>query len=190
MPTAEEVIRFWVDDVGPKGWYAVDAALDARIREKFKDLWAKAHQGKLQDWLTNPRGALAYLILTDQFPRNMFRGEGRAFATDPMARAGAKHALEQGFDMRVKEPERQFFYMPLMHSECLTDQDRCVRLMLTRMPETGADNLIHAKAHREVIRRHGRFPFRNEALARSSRPEEAAFIDEGGYARIVQELRP
>jgi len=185
----EDVIAFWLDEVGPEQWYASDEALDARIRERFEGLWEKARAGGLHDWLTSPRGMLAYLILTDQFPRNMFRGEARAFATDANARAEAKLAIDHGFDKRVPEPERQFFYLPLMHSECLTDQDRCVRLMLTRMPETGASNLLHAKAHREVIRRFGRFPFRNEALSRSSSPEERNFVQEGGYGRTVEKLR-
>ncbi|MGC9368730.1 MAG: DUF924 family protein [Paracoccaceae bacterium] len=185
----KDVIAFWLDEVGPERWYASDEALDARIRERFGGLWEKARAGGLHDWLTSPRGMLAYLILTDQFPRNMFRGEARAFATDARARAEAKLAIDHGFDMRVPEPERQFFYLPLIHSECLTDQDRCVRLMLTRMPETGAANLLHAKAHREVIRRFGRFPFRNEALSRNSSAEERSFVAEGGYGRTVERLR-
>jgi len=185
----EEVIAFWLDEVGPDGWYAGGEELDARIRERFEALWKKARAGGLHDWLTSPRGMLAYLILTDQFPRNMFRGEARAFATDTMARAEAKLAIDHGFDKKVPEPARQFFYLPLMHSECLTDQDRCVRLMLTRMPETGAENLLHAKAHREVIRRFGRFPYRNEALSRGFSEGEREFVREGGYGRTLEKLR-
>ncbi|MHC0052799.1 DUF924 family protein [Actibacterium sp. D379-3] len=189
MQTPQEVIDYWLSEVGPEGWYTGGDALDRQIRDRFEPMWQRAHNGEFHDWLTQPRSALAYLILTDQFPRNMFRGEARAFSTDPMARAAAKQAIHLEFDMKVDEPERQFFYMPLMHSECISDQDRCVRLMLTRMPQTGADNLLHAKAHREVIRRFGRFSFRNDALARCSSKDEESFLAEGGYGKIVEALR-
>lgn len=189
MSRQEDIIEFWLNQVGPKGWYAATPELDADILGRFKPDWEAAHSGACHDWVANPRGAFAFLILTDQFPRNMFRGDWRAFATDVLARAAAKQAIDQGFDLRFPEPERQFFYLPLMHSECLMDQDRCVRLMLTRMPETGADNLLHAKAHRELIRRFGRFPFRNDALHRGSSEEERKFLAEGGYAACVEELR-
>jgi uncharacterized protein (DUF924 family) len=139
-------------------------------------------------WLTYPSGTLSYIILTDQFPRNMLRGSGEAFATDGIARAAAKMAIDRNWDMRIDEPARQFFYLPLMHSECLADQERCVRLMMTRMPETGDSNLVHARAHREVIRRFGRFPYRNEALARPSHAAEAAFLAAGGYGAMVREM--
>ncbi|TCP63289.1 uncharacterized protein (DUF924 family) [Rhodovulum bhavnagarense] len=189
MSRQEEIIRFWLEDVGAKGWYAADPQIDAEIVTRFKPDWEAAHAGDLHDWPTNPQGTLAFLILTDQFPRNMFRGDWRAFATDALARAAAKQAIDQGFDTRYPEPERQFFYMPLMHSECLMDQDRCVRLMLTRMSQTGTENLLHAKAHRELIRRFGRFPFRNDALHRGSSDEERAFLDAGGYGACVAEMR-
>lgn len=189
MPRKEEITRFWLEEVGPDGWYKADPEVDAAITARFKSDWEAAHAGAFHDWGTNPHGALAYLILTDQFPRNMFRQDWRAFATDVLARAAAKQAIEHNFDMRISEPERQFFYLPLMHSECLVDQDRCVRLMLTRMPETGAENLLHAKAHRELIRRFGRFPFRNTALHRGSSEEEKAFLAAGGYGACVEELR-
>ncbi|TCP42151.1 DUF924 family protein [Rhodovulum marinum] len=189
MSRKAEIIEFWLNEVGPGGWYKADPAVDEAITTRFKGHWESAHAGEFHDWPTNPEGALAFLILTDQFPRNMFRGDWRSFATDVLARAASKQAIEHNFDMRYPEPERQFFYMPLMHSECLMDQDRCVRLMLTRMPETGADNLLHAKAHRELIRRFGRFPFRNEALHRGSSEEEVAFLEAGGYAACVAELR-
>ncbi|WP_095589847.1 DUF924 family protein [Actibacterium ureilyticum] len=189
MCNPEEITAFWIDEVGPKGWYATDPKLDARIRDRFDAPWQIARDGGFHEWLTLPDTALAYLILTDQFPRNMYRGSGQAFDTDKQARAFAKQAIDAGHDMRVAEPERQFFYLPLMHSECLMDQERCVRLMLTRMPETGADNLLHAKAHREVIRQFGRFPYRNAALDRSNSAAETDFIDNGGYGRVVEELR-
>ncbi|MBK5933231.1 uncharacterized protein (DUF924 family) [Rhodovulum imhoffii] len=189
MSRQDEIIGFWLNEVGPQGWYKVDPAVDAAVRDRFQPDWELAHSGDLSDWATNPKGTFAFLILTDQFPRNMFRDEYRAFATDALARAVSKRAIERHFDMRYPEPERQFFYMPLMHSECLMDQDRCVRLMLTRMPETGAENLLHAKAHREVIRQFGRFPSRNTALARGSSANEKAFLADGGYGKCLERLR-
>ena len=177
-----DVIRFWLEDVGPSGWYKSDPELDETIRERFLDLWRQGDAGELDHWTLRPEGALALLILLDQFPRNMFRGCERAFSTDPKALAIAKRALTKGFDLKINEPERQFFYLPLMHSESITDQDRCVRLILTRMPKSGEENLKHAKAHRDVIRRFGRFPYRNEALGRPTTPPEHAFLQQGGYA--------
>jgi uncharacterized protein (DUF924 family) len=139
-------------------------------------------------WLTYASGTLAYIILTDQFSRNMFRDDGKAYSTDGISRAAAKLAIDKGWDMRIDEPARQFFYMPLMHSENLCDQDRCVRLMMERMPETGGENFRHAQAHREVIRQFGRFPYRNEALDRPSTGSEKAYLASGGYGETLRML--
>ncbi|MEM9852397.1 MAG: DUF924 family protein [Pseudomonadota bacterium] len=188
MDDAQTIISFWVDEVGPQGWYKVDPALDSAIRERFMDDWEKARSGAYDRWMGCPKSILALLILLDQFPRNMFRDDARAFSTDRHALRVAMRAIAAGFDRRVAEPQRQFFYLPLMHSELLPDQDRCVRMMMTRMPETGAPNLLHARAHREVIRRFGRFPTRNAALGRVNSREEAAFLAEGGYGRVTREL--
>jgi uncharacterized protein (DUF924 family) len=188
MPrTAGEIVTFW-EEVGPRGWYAVDPALDRAIRDRFLEVWVNATRGDYRDWLSAPRGALGYLILTDQFPRNMFRDEGRAFATDRRARDAAIIAVQRNWDLHLPEPIRQFFYLPFMHAETTADQDRSVRLIIARMPETGRDNLLHARAHREVIRRFGRFPYRNAALGRATTPAEQAFLDGGGYGAIVREL--
>lgn len=189
MVSPEEVLSFWLDEVGPKGWYREDEALDAQIREKFLTTWEAACQGKFSLWLTYPSGALAYIILMDQFPRNMFRGCARAFASDKAALAAAKCAIDKGWDLKIDEPARQFFYMPLMHSENLCDQERCVRLMCERMPEHGRDNLLHARAHREVIRKFGRFPYRNAALSRETTAPEAAYVNNGGYGATVRALQ-
>jgi uncharacterized protein (DUF924 family) len=187
MANPEDILSFWLDEVGPDMWYASSADLDGTIRDRFHSDWVRASEGALSLWLTYPSGTLAYIILTDQFPRNMFRGEGQAFATDGIARAAAKMAIDKGWDLRISPPARQFFYLPLMHSECLADQERCVRLMKTRMEE-GDDNLLHARAHREVIRRFGRFPYRNEALSRTSHAGEADFLAGGGYGAMVREM--
>ena len=188
MIAPEDVLSFWLDEVGPKGWYQSTDELDAEIRSRFGAAWAHACEGAYGLWLTYPSGALAYVILMDQFPRNMFRGQGRAFDSDKVALAAAKVAIDHGFDMRIDEPARQFFYLPMMHSENLCDQERCVRLMLDRMPETGEANLKHAKAHREVIRTFGRFPYRNEALERHSTASEAAYLSKGGYGETVRSV--
>lgn len=189
MATPEDVLAFWLDEVGPKGWYEADAAVDAEIHTRFYDIWDSARRGGLSLWMTYPSGALAYLILTDQFSRNMFRGTGKAFATDRVALAMSKIAVEKGWDLKINEPARQFFYMPMMHSECISDQERCIRMFMTRMPEHGASNLLHAQAHRDVIRKFGRFPFRNDALERRTLEPEAAFLENGGYGATVRELQ-
>ena len=119
----------------------------------------------------------------------MFRGQGTAFASDRIALAAAKQAIHRGWDMRIDEPSRQFFYLPLMHSENLCDQDRCVRLMKERMPASGDSNLMHAKVHREVIRQFGRFPYRNDALSRKTTEAEKAFISDGGYGAILRDMQ-
>ncbi len=185
MHTPDEVLSFWLTEKKPSDWYMGGEALDAEIRDRFEAMWEAGRDGKLCGWTSKPESTLALLILLDQFPRNMFRGTHKAFSTDLLARKVAKKAIDKGWDMRISEPERQFVYLPLMHSECLCDQERCVRLMLTRMPESGDGNLLHAKAHREVIRRFGRFPYRNEALERQITVPEAAFLAEGGYSAAV-----
>lgn len=189
MVGPEEVLSFWLDEVGPDGWYDANDALDEDIRKRFLSTWEQGLEGTFSLWLTYPSGALAYIILMDQFPRNMFRGSSKAFASDRIALAAAKSSIERGWDMRIDEPARQFFYMPLMHSENLCDQDRCVRLMCERMPESREHNLLHARAHREVIRQFGRFPYRNEALDRSPTELETAYVAQGGYGSTVRALQ-
>ncbi|WP_299944695.1 DUF924 family protein [uncultured Ruegeria sp.] len=189
MAGPEEVLSFWLDEVGPEGWYLQDEALDARIRDKFLTMWKDAGEGKFSLWLTYPSGSLAYIILMDQLPRNMFRGSKQAFASDRAALAAAKCAVDKGWDLKIDEPARQFFYLPMMHSENLCDQERCVRLMLERMPESGDSNLLHARAHREVIRKFGRFPYRNDALDRPTTEHEAAYVSGGGYGSTVREMQ-
>lgn len=188
MVSPDQVLAFWLEEIGPKGWYQGGEALDTQIRDRFGPAWAEARDGAYGLWLTSARECLAYLILTDQFSRNMHRGSGLAFATDRSARAVAKHAIERDWDLRIAEPERQFYYMPLMHSENLTDQDRCVRLMATRMTEDQGSGLRHACAHRHIIRQFGRFPFRNAALGRKSTAAETAWIETEGYAAALRQV--
>ncbi len=186
MVTPEDVLAFWLDECSPADWYKSDPAFDAAIIERFSAAWRDATDGALGLWLTYPSGALAYIILTDLFPRNMFRNNGQAFATDHLARAAAKISIERHWDMKIDEPARQFFYLPLMHAENLCDQDRAVRLIHTRMPNHGASNRDHACAHRSVIRDFGRFPYRNDALGRRTTPVEQAFLDAGGYGAAIR----
>ncbi|MCE6952910.1 DUF924 domain-containing protein [Cereibacter sphaeroides] len=183
------VLDFWLGEIGPEGWYSVDAAVDQEIRDRFGDLWQAARDGGLEHWCEGTVGSLAFLILTDQFPRNMFRGEALAFTTDPLARDAARKAIVAGWDLGAPEPERQFFYLPLEHSEAPEDQATAVRMFEERMPETGAEGLLHAHAHAAIIARFGRFPFRNAALGRASTPEEEDFLSAGAYAAEVRRLR-
>ncbi len=189
MSGPEEVLSFWLDEVGEKGWYNASPELDETIRQRFESTLAGAAEGRFSLWLTYPSGALAYIILTDQFSRNMYRETAGAFATDKIALAAAKSAIAKGWDLKIDEPARQFFYLPLMHSENLSDQDRCVRLMCERMPEHGAENLLHARAHRAVIRRFGRFPTRNAALSRVSTGPEKEHLSNGGYGAMLRDLQ-
>lgn len=177
---AEDVLRYWLDEVGPDGWYRGGAALDADVHDRFAQAWQDAADGGLGLWLTSPAGALAYVILTDQLARNMWRGTARSFELDPNARAAARIALSRDWDLKISLPARQFFYMPLEHAETLADQDRAVELFATRMPED-ADLLRHARAHREVIRQFGRFPSRNAALGRADTAAETDWLARGGY---------
>lgn len=189
MSTPEEVLSFWLDKVGPSGWYKQDADLDQEIRDRFMDSWRRAKAGELTDWMCGARNTLAYLILADQFPRNMFRGSDQAFATDRRALAVAKCAISRNWDLRIEEPQRQFFYLPLMHSESISDQERCVRLMKERLSDGEGGNLLHARVHREVIRQFGRFPYRNEALARRFTKAERDYIAAGGYGETLRSFQ-
>ena len=183
MTEADAIVSFWTE-IGPSAWYATDPDLDARIRARFEPTWQAARAGAFRDWWRRPGGALAYLLLTDQFPRNMFRGSGLSFATDSAAFECAVHATQANIDLSVPPPLRQFFYLPFMHAETRPAQQRGVCLFLTRMP--GTDNLDHARAHRWVIRRFGRFPYRNDALGRETSGPEAEFLHQGGYGAALR----
>ncbi|MDH2328734.1 DUF924 domain-containing protein [Cereibacter sp. SYSU M97828] len=187
MDDPESVLDFWLGELDPEDWYSGEPELDEEIRERFGDLWQAAHDGGLEHWVDGPAGTLAYLIVTDQFPRNLFRGQAKAFATDPKARAAARRALEQGWDMAVPVPERQFIYLPFEHSEEIEDQDLSVTLFGDRIEDP--ESLLHARAHQSIIARFGRFPFRNAALGRDATAEETAFMEQGAYMGEVERLR-
>ena len=179
--TPDDINRFWLEDVGPKGWYEQSDGLDEQVRARFQSAWQDARQ-LTREWAGTPEGTLASLILTDQFPRNIFRGDSRSFATDPLAVSIAGAAIEAGHDLQTPEPARQFYYMPFEHAEDLALQDRAVALFAERMP---GENLLHAQMHRDTIARFGRFPWRNAALGRESTPEEQELLDAGGYGALV-----
>lgn len=182
-----EVLEFWLHEIGPKGWYSGGAEIDEACG-RFADLWQAARDGGLDHWVDGTVGTLAYLILTDQIPRNIHRGTADAFATDPQARAAARKAVEAGWDLNAPEPERQFFYMPFEHSEDPADQEIAVKLLTERL-SSDPEMALHARAHHWIISRFGRFPTRNEALGRSSTPEEQDYLDKGGYMAVVNRLR-
>lgn len=182
------VLDFWLGEIGYDGWFNGGDAVDEAIRSRFLDVWQAARDGGLDHWVSGTVGTLAYLIVTDQFPRNLFRGSPDAFATDAQALTAARQAVDQGWDMDAPEPERNFFYLPFEHSEAPQDQDLSVTLVTERMPGH-PDFAFHARVHREVIRRFGRFPYRNAALGRTSTPEEIAFLEAGAYPALVRQMR-
>jgi len=178
LASAADVVAFWTE-AGHDRWFNKDDAFDAEIRRRFLATHEAAAAGKLASWEATPEGALALMILLDQFPRNMFRGSARAFATDPQARAITAAALLRGFDGQVPADLRAFFYLPFEHSEDMADQDRGIALYTAA---GDADGLKWAKIHREIIARFGRFPHRNAVLGRATTPDEQAFLDGGGFA--------
>jgi uncharacterized protein (DUF924 family) len=176
--TAAEIVAFW-RAAGYDRWFKKDEAFDDEIRRRFLGAYQDAAAGKYADWEKTAEGALALLILLDQFPRNMFRGQARAFETDVMARSITAGALVRGFDSQVPADLRLFFYVPFEHSEDLADQARGVALYKAA---GDADGLKWAEIHADIIRRFGRFPHRNPALGRASTPEEQAFLEGGGFS--------
>jgi uncharacterized protein (DUF924 family) len=177
-PTAAEVVSFW-RGAGPDRWWEKDDEFDHLVRSRFLPLHEAAARGELAAWENSAEGALALVILLDQFPRNMFRGSPHAFATDPLAQAVAERALARGFDAATDREMRMFLYMPFMHSEILRHQDRCVELMAA-MADDGLGKF--AAVHRDIIAKFGRFPHRNDALGRTTTAAERDFLDAGGFA--------
>jgi uncharacterized protein (DUF924 family) len=177
-PTTVEVVSFW-RDAGPDRWWEKDDQFDRLVRSTFLPLHEAAARGELAAWENASEGALALVILLDQFPRNMFRGSPHAFATDPLAQVVAERAIARGFDAATDQQMRMFLYMPFMHSEILHHQDRCVELMAAMAD----DGLVKfATVHRDIIAKFGRFPHRNSALGRATIAAEQDFLDAGGFA--------
>jgi uncharacterized protein (DUF924 family) len=174
---AQAVVDVWWD-AGPTQWFAKQPEFDRSFRERFIAEHEAAARGELMDWMAWPRGALALLLLLDQFPRNAFRGTPRMYATDAMARELADAAIEAGYDGQVQPELQLFFYLPFGHSEDIADQDRAVALCRRLRPS----DLAHAEGHRDIVSRFGRFPHRNPILGRTMMDEEQRFLDAGGFA--------
>lgn len=172
-----DVLRFWFDDLGRKAWFAPDTAIDTQIRERFLPLISELVAQPVDQALSSADRALATVIALDQFPRNIFRGEARAFATDAAALAIAKEAIARGLDKQLPIERRVFLYLPFEHSEQLADQERCIELTAA----LGDDEYTrYARLHHDVIARFGRFPHRNAILGRTPTLEELAFLKEPG----------
>ena len=177
-PAPTEILSFW-REAGPNRWYSKDAAFDATIRARFMALWERAVSGGLSCWEATDDGALALVIVLDQFPRNMFRDEPRAYSSDALALETARRTIARGADRRIEPELAEFLYLPFMHSEHLADQLRCVELFRN---EGSPENLKYAEDHADIIRRFGRFPHRNRILGRVTTPQEQAFLDGGGFS--------
>ncbi len=171
----KEILDFWITEVGPKRWFRSSKALDQEIKDRFSDLWDRGRAGALDGWAETPHGACALIILLDQFPRNMFRGTERAFASDNKALEVAEHAVAQHFDVEMPQAVRQLFYLPFMHAERLDCQEKCIDLIRER--SDNPENLSHAEQHRDVIRQFGRFPHRNQVLGRENTEAEKAYLE-------------
>ena len=169
-----EVVEFW-RKAGPARWFMKSDEFDREFRSCCLTLHEQAAAGELETWLASPERALALVLLLDQFPRNSFRDSPRMYATDPLARRYADVALRAGFDQQVESALRFFFYLPFEHSESLDDQERSVRL------HEAIGFTDYAYHHREIIRRFGRFPHRNQVLGRPSTAAEEAFLEAGGF---------
>jgi uncharacterized protein (DUF924 family) len=183
-----EVLEFWFGGVDEQSlgtertaWFRKDDAFDAEIHRRFLPLWQRARRGELDAEVQDALGALALLIVLDQFPRNLFRGQADAFATDAQARALSKTALQQGWDTLLPPVARWFVYLPLEHSEDLADQELSLRCYESLPDSPGRAGVIdYAHRHYEIIARFGRFPHRNAALGRQSSTEETAFLRQPG----------
>jgi uncharacterized protein (DUF924 family) len=177
-----DILTFW-RSAGPDKWFVKKDAFDDAIRLKFEPVHLAAARGEYMKWEQSAEGALALLILLDQFPRNLYRRSAHSFATDPLARAIARRAIARGFDKATDIELRPFFYLPFEHSESLDEQEKGVALCQAYAAETGDDGYLKfAIVHRDIIVRFGRFPHRNPMLGRETTAEEQAFLDEGGFA--------
>lgn len=176
--TPSGILAFW-REAGRERWYERDDAFDAEVRRRFLAVWQKAAAGEFASWEASDDGALALVIVLDQFPRNMFRGTPQAFASDAQARDVARRAIAKAVDRRVDPILLEFLYLPFMHSEHLADQLDCVALFQNT---DNAENLKYAREHADIIERFGRFPHRNRLLGRDTTEEEQAFLEGGGFA--------
>ena len=183
MPRSPDaVVEFW-RNAGPARWFGKSDAFDADLRERFEASHHAAARGEFDAWAATAEGALALVLLLDQFPRNLYRGSAHSYATDGKARAIARAAIAAGHDVKVEPALQVFFYMPFEHSEDLADQRRAVALIEALCTRIGdRTSMQWAMLHHDIIERFGRFPHRNAALGRETTVEEQAFLDGGGFA--------
>jgi len=185
---AGEVLDFWFGREGDAEygqfrdeWFRKDPAFDAGVTEQFGDLYEEAAAGSLDGWRDDAASCLALVIVLDQFPRNMFRGDGRTHAQDNRALGASTYAVEHALDRELPAFQRMFLYMPFMHSESVEDQRRSVELFERLASEQGAPDVVsYAVAHRDIVEQFGRFPHRNEILGRETTPAEAVFLTKEG----------
>jgi uncharacterized protein (DUF924 family) len=185
---AEGVLEFWFGREGEPGygefreeWFRKDPEFDAEVTKRFADLYEEAAEGDLAGWREDARSCLALVIVLDQFPRNMFRGDGRTHAADGAALESSRYAVEHALDRELPAFQRMFVYMPFMHSEDPVDQRRSVELFGRLAEEPGAPDVTsYAEGHKEIVERFGRFPHRNAILGRETTPEEAEFLKTEG----------
>lgn len=171
----ETVLDFWFKEHGPKDWFSKNDTFDATIREKFLSTYEAAVRGDLREWRTTPQGRLAEILVLDQFPRNMFRNDAKSFIADKQALELSEEAIAVGDDTRLTKQRRQFFYMPLMHSESKEIHWRALWLFATLLPQHWSAFLYEWK-HKRIIDRFGRYPHRNPILGRTSTLEEKEFL--------------
>lgn len=173
--TKQEVLRFWFEETAPQQWFQINESFDRDIRERFLITYEMALNGLCESWKRDAEGALALCIVLDQFPRNMFRGDSRSYASDQMALLVSKEAIHKGFDQLLTPLRRRFLYLPFEHSEELREQKRSLELF-SAMKELDPVSYEYAVRHHAVIEKFGRFPHRNAILGRSSTQEELEFL--------------
>ena len=188
MSAPQEILDFWFGSEDEEGygefreaWFTKDREFDREIRDRFEPVYEEAAGGGLDHWKSEARSCLALIIVLDQFPRNMYRGDARMYAADEKAREAARHAIEQAYDRELSSYGRLFTYLPFEHSEELDDQRLSVELFRGLATEMGSEDLLgYAVRHLEIVKRFGRFPHRNEILGRRTTPEEAEFLSGPG----------
>jgi uncharacterized protein (DUF924 family) len=184
MSSPQEVLDFWFGREGEEGygkfreaWFNRDPEFDREIRDRFEPVYEEAAAGRLDHWKSEARSCLALIVVLDQFPRNMYRGDARMYAADEKAREAARHAVEHAYDRELSPYGRLFMYLPFEHSEELDDQRLSVELFRGLATEMGSEDLLgYAVRHLEIVERFGRFPHRNEILGRRTTPEEMKFL--------------
>jgi uncharacterized protein (DUF924 family) len=184
MSSPQEVLDFWFGREGEEGygefreaWFNRDPEFDREIRDRFESVYEEAAAGRLDHWKSEARSCLALIVVLDQFPRNMYRGDARMYAADEKAREAARHAVEHAYDRELSPYGRLFMYLPFEHSEELDDQRLSVELFRGLATEMGSEDLLgYAVRHLEIVERFGRFPHRNEILGRRTTPEEMKFL--------------